>query len=230
MTPPPIQDNALKHIDTEIKNIKNLHAQMWELVVTQVTKSFEALRTMNKQLAHEIVSREKMVNAQELIVDQHCENFIALFNPVAIDLRFVISLLKINNNLERIGDFAESIALFVIQSSSTTLDKTLWEDLNMDEMTNTALEMIIKARTALYSENTLQASQVLLLDDKIDTINRNSVETLAKFINANPEKTQEMLHFHGVIRRIERIGDRASNIAEDIVFFVDAKELRHRSK
>lgn len=226
----PYQDKTMKHVENEIKDIKGYHAQMWELVETQVSKAFDALKRMDKQLAHEILSREKMVNAQELVIDQHCENFIALFNPVAIDLRFVISLLKINNNLERIGDFAESIALFVIYNQSDKIDTKLWNDLKMDTMTQSALEMLSKARQALAREDSTLASNVLLMDDIIDAINRDSVAILAEYIVANPEKTAEMLHLHGVIRRIERIGDRTSNIAEDIVFFVDAKELRHKEK
>lgn len=226
----PYQDKTMKHIENEIKDIKGYHAQMWELVETQVSKAFDALKRMDKQLAHEILSREKMVNAQELVIDQHCENFIALFNPVAIDLRFVISLLKINNNLERIGDFAESIALFVIYNQSEKIDSKLWNDLRMDTMTQTAQDMLSKARQALSKEDSTLASNVLLMDDVIDSINRDSVAILAEYIVAHADQTAEMLHLHGVIRRIERIGDRTSNIAEDIVFFVDAKELRHKEK
>lgn len=226
----PYQDKTMKYIENEIKDIKGFHAQMWELVETQVSKAFHALKRMDKQLAHEILAREKMVNAQELVIDQHCENFIALFSPVAIDLRFMISLLKINNNLERIGDFAESIALFVIYNQNEKIDPKLWNDLKMDTMTQSAIEMLAKARQALSKEDSTLASNVLLMDDVIDALNRDSVAILAQYIVEHPEQTSEMLHLHGVIRRIERIGDRTSNIAEDIVFFVDAKELRHKEK
>lgn len=226
----PYQDKTMKHVEEEIKSIKCYHAQMWELVENQVNKAFDALKRMDKQLAHEILAREKMVNAQELVIDQHCENFIALFNPVAIDLRFVISLLKINNNLERIGDFAESIALFVIYNQSDKIDPKLWNDLKMDIMTQTARDMLAKSRQALALEDSTLASNVLLMDDVIDALHRDSVSILAQYIVAHTSETAEMLHLHGVIRRIERIGDRVSNIAEDIVFFVDAKELRHIEK
>lgn len=220
----------MKHTEEEIKRIKLYHAQMWELVENQVRKAFEALMNADKELAHEILTREKMVNAQELVIDQHCENFIALFNPVAVDLRFVISLLKINNNLERIGDFAESIALFVIYHQGEKIDPELMVNLKMETMMSSAMEMLVKARTALSKEDSKLASRVLLIDDILDSINRDSVPILAQYIVANPDKATEMLHFHGVIRRIERIGDRASNIAEDVVFYVDAKELRHAPK
>ena len=115
----------MKPIEQDIKSLKGHHAQMWELVENQVKKAYFALDKNDKDVAKEVITREKMVNAQELVVDHHCEEFLALFNPVAVDLRFVISLLKINNNLERIGDFAESIALFVSYQLQKPLDSIL---------------------------------------------------------------------------------------------------------
>jgi phosphate transport system protein len=91
----------MKYTENEISLLKTHHFEMWNLVQTQVNRSFQALERADANLAREVLSREKYVNAQELVVDHHCENFIALYAPVAVDLRFVISLLKITNNLER---------------------------------------------------------------------------------------------------------------------------------
>ncbi|MEF9950231.1 MAG: phosphate signaling complex protein PhoU, partial [Mucinivorans sp.] len=215
------------HTDLEIKTLKNHHIEMWNLVQTQVAGAFDALRTGDKDRAREILARERVVNAQELVVDHHCENFIALFAPVAVDLRFVISLLKITNNLERIGDFAESIALFVLYKQNGALDEQLFRDLELQKMMDTATQMLAKAREALVAENSAMACQVLAMDDTIDQINTQAVDTLAAWIASHIEQTTQTLNLHAVVRRIERIGDRASNIAEDTVFYVDAKELRH---
>lgn len=201
---------------------------MWNMVESQVRKSFEAVTSHNKELAHEIVAREKSVNAQELVIDHHCENFIALFNPVAIDLRFVLSLLKINNNMERIGDFAESIALFVIYEQSKAIDVELAKQLQLRKMFDTVLRMMEQSRAALSKEDGKLASHVLGLDDVVDQINRDAVEILASYITAHPEQTREAMGIHNVVRRVERMGDRLSNIAENVVFYVDAKELRHQ--
>lgn len=217
----------MKHTEEEIIVIKQAHSQMWELVESQVRKAFTALENFDKDLAHEIITREKMVNAQELVADHHCENFIALFNPVAVDLRFVISIFKINNNLERIGDFAESIAGFIIYHQTAKIDKQLIADLKLQQMMNNAMQMLTTARTALTKEDSKIASSVLSMDDVIDDINFKAVKVLSDYIVAHPDRTEEMLHLHAVIRRIERIGDRSANIAEDVVFYVDAKELRH---
>lgn len=220
----------MRHTESEIKILKTHHIEMWNLVEGQVHKAFEAMLTANKDLAREVIARERVVNAQELVVDHHCEDFIALFSPVAVDLRFVISLLKINNNLERIGDFAESIALFVLYQQKNVLSEEFVSKLRLKEMMNTATEMLAKAREALINEDSSLAGKVLAMDDVIDTINRDAVPVIAdKIISDNPDAV-ELLHLYAVIRRMERIGDRTSNIAEDIVFFIDAKELRHQKK
>lgn len=220
----------MKHTEEEIKSIKTDHFLMWELVIMQVNKAFTSLKTNDKQLAREVIVREKSVNAQELYLDQKYENFIALFAPVAIDLRFVISLLKITNNLERIGDFAESIALYVLRKQSKEVEIELFEKLNLNVMMDEALNMLNYSREALDKEDTLLAAKVLDLDDVIDEINRKSVHILAAYSKEHPEKTVDMFHLNSVIRRIERIGDRCSNIAEDVFFYIDAKELRHQEK
>lgn len=220
----------MRHTESEIKVLKTHHIEMWNLVEGQVNKAFEAMLTGNKDLAREVIARERVVNAQELVVDHHCEDFIALFSPVAVDLRFVISLLKINNNLERIGDFAESIALFVLYQQQNILTEEFIAKLRLKEMMDTATNMLASAREALINEDSALAGKVLSMDDVIDTINRDAVPVIAdKIISDNPDAV-ELLHLYAVIRRLERIGDRTSNIAEDIVFFIDAKELRHQKK
>ncbi|MEG1554539.1 MAG: phosphate signaling complex protein PhoU [Rikenellaceae bacterium] len=220
----------MRHTEEEIKTLKTHHIEMWNLVEGQIEKAFQAFITKDKDLARQVIARERVVNAQELVVDHHCEDFIALFAPVAIDLRFVISLLKINNNLERIGDFAESIALFVLYQQKEALTEELVDKLQIKEMMGTATTMLEKAREALINEDSSLAGKVLSMDDTIDTINREAVDILAGHIINNPSEVVELLHINAVIRRLERIGDRISNIAEDIVFFVDAKELRHQKK
>lgn len=220
----------MKPIEIEIKQLKGYHAQMWEMVELQLRRAFEAVEKYDKNIANEILTREKMVNTQELIVDHHAENFIALFNPVAIDLRFVISMLKITNNLERIGDFAESLAIFVLKHQEGVLDKELVARLEFKKMCATAFEMFQTARASLAREDSSLAARVLAMDAEVDRINAATVNILAEYIKANPTQAAQILSLYGVIRRVERIGDRSANIAEDVVFYVDAKELRHSEK
>lgn len=220
----------MRHTEQEIVNIKQLLAEMWQLVDSQIRKSHTALLDNNKELAHEIISREKNVNAYELSIDRECENFIALFNPVAVDLRFVLSLMKINNNLERMGDFAEGIARFVILNQTDKISDDLRNDLKLERMFEEVSSMFELCRKALISEDTSLASKVFSLDTLVDKINIGAAEVLAKHVLAHPEKAVETFFLYGSIRRLERMGDRCNNIAEDIIFYVDAKELRHNHK
>ncbi|CDN32323.1 Phosphate transport system regulatory protein PhoU [Mucinivorans hirudinis] len=218
----------MKHTENEIKTIHQAYNTMWELVEQQVRKAYDAFTKGDKNLAREIISREKMVNSQELVVDAHCENFLALFAPVAVDLRFVLSLLQINNNLERIGDFAQSIALFVLYQQTKPLDAELVKRLQLQKMIDTSLKMMELARCSFDSEDSTKANRVLGMDDVIDRANDEVTAIIAEYITAHPEQTKEMLHLLLAIRRIERIGDRLSNIAENVVFYIDAKEIRHK--
>src|ERR1700677_2492475 len=108
----------MTQFELEIQHIKTEVINMTELVHLQLVKAKEAMLTFDKDLAHEVIAREKRVNAFELKIDRDCENIFALFCPVAVDLRFLLASLKINNNLERIGDIAEGIAKYIIESLS----------------------------------------------------------------------------------------------------------------
>lgn len=216
-----------KHIDIELRSLKESLADVWQMVGKQIDKSSQALLTCNKALAREVIAREKMCNAMELKIDSQCENFIALYNPVAIDLRLVLAILKINNNLERIADFAEGIAIFVLKNMSEKLEKNDLENLRLEEMLKQVKNMYALTKEALEEEDTEKASQVFGIDNLVDEINHNSVEVLSKMIEKRTDKTQEYLYLHSVIRKLERIGDRCDNISEEIVFYLDAKVLKH---
>src|SRR5690348_2078081 len=110
----------MTQFETEIAAIKNEVINMWRLVRSQLMKAYEALITNNKDLAHEVMAMEKRVNALELKIDRDCENIFALHCPVAIDLRFLLAVLKINNNLERIGDIADGIARYIAEDRKST--------------------------------------------------------------------------------------------------------------
>ncbi|MGH2566264.1 MAG: phosphate signaling complex PhoU family protein, partial [Ginsengibacter sp.] len=106
----------MTQFETELADVKSEVINMWQLVLLQLSKAKEAMLTFNKDLAREVIAKEKRVNALELKIDRDCENVFALYCPVAIDLRFLLAALKINNNLERIGDIAEGIARYVVDS------------------------------------------------------------------------------------------------------------------
>ncbi len=216
-----------RHIDTQLRQLTTALEQMWNLVGKQIAKSHRALKTCDKALAREVIAREKMCNAYELQIDSLCENFIALNNPVAIDLRLALAVLKINNNLERIGDFAESIASFVLKDMSGELEEGFAAKLKVFDMFEKVEQMFALSWQAFQEESTTKAEQIFGLDNYVDEINRDSLDVLALQIQSQPQNTKELLGLHHVVRRIERIGDRCDNIAEEIVFYLDAKVLKH---
>ncbi len=230
----PIESNALKsdimtHLEEELTMLKSEITVMWQKVISQLHKTREALLEFDKDLAREVVSAEKRVNALELKIDRDCENIFALFNPVAVDLRTVLAVLKINNNLERSGDIAEGIAKYII-SANEPFDKELLEKtqiLRMYDETNSILEDVLKA---FETEDTRMARSIFKRDELVDEINVKANAVVADFMRSHPDKIEEGLYLISMIRKLERVGDHCKNIAEEIIFNIEAKVLKHKSK
>lgn len=200
---------------------------MWELVSSQLRKAGDSLRAFGKTAAWEVVQDEKNVNAFELQIDRHCENIFALYYPVAVDLRFVLAVLKINYNLERIGDYAEGIARIVIEADAPFTDK-MCADARMPVMLEEASGMIGEAREALAKEDTGIARKVLDRDHVLDSIHGSAARSLLPFVQAQASSFPEALSVYSIIQKLERIGDQTTNIAEEIIFYLEAKVLKHQ--
>jgi phosphate transport system protein len=203
---------------------------MWKLVLSQLEKAKQAYFGHDIEVAREVASREKRVDAFELKIDSDCENYIALYAPVAVDLRLTLSLIKISQTLERIGDFAESIARHVIADDCQEIDPRLLEDLQLERMFDMLIVMLSDCIVALDSENTRISGKILDKDEEIDAIYLNSVDILTVYLQNNPAFIRCGLKTFLLIRKLERIGDHCSNIVEEIVFYVDAKVLKHSGK
>lgn len=220
----------VKFIESELLLLKKEIDEMWILVYNQLDRAGEAVLTFDKELAQQVIVRERRVNAFELKIDSDVEDIIALYNPVAIDLRFVLAMLKINSNLERLGDFAEGIARFVLRCKEPALDSDLLKQLRLEDMLKEVCSMLELAKRALNEENLELATGVFAKDNLLDEINANATEILADYINKYPETVHTCLELVSVFRKLERSGDHITNIAEEIVFFIDAKVLKHSGK
>ena len=211
----------MKVIEQEIHSLKNSISEMWALVHQQLYNAGEAMLTGDKELAYKVISRERRVNAFELKIDSDCEDIIALYAPVAIDLRFVLAMYKINTNLERLGDFAESIARFAGNlPEGEPIDPQLVKETRVEEMLSELLSMISLTKEAFEKESSEIASRIFLKDNLIDEINHNSTAIIAL----------AGLYMAGVIRKMERFGDHCTNIAEELIFYLDAKVMKHMGK
>lgn len=221
----------MSHLDIELKQLKDATIEIWKLVNSQLAKGYESLIKMDKELALEIISIEKRVNAYELKVDRDCENIFALFNPVAVDLRFVLAVLKINTNLERTGDIAEGIAKFV-KNVEANFDKDLLKLTRALEMFQAARNMMDHVLEAFEKEDAVLARKIFAEDEILNEINLNANNIIANYIrdNKNDGNIEQALYLLSIIRKLERVGDQAKNMAEEIVFYIEAKVLRHISK
>jgi phosphate transport system protein len=216
----------MTQLELEIQSMKAEVLSMWHLVESQLKKSSIALLHFDRDLAREVVLKEKRVNAFELKLDRDCENIFALYCPVAVDLRFLLAVLKINNNLERIGDIAEGIAKYVIQSIAD-FDHSLFESTQLMRMFDDAINILSDTRIAFETEDTVLARSIFKRDEALDNINRNSVERISECIKRDMSILENALYVHSIIRKLERVGDQSTNSAEEIIFYVEAKVLKH---
>lgn len=219
----------MTHLDNELHMLKTEMGNMLHTVLFQLEKAQEACINGNIDLAHEVVAREKRVNAYELKIDSDCENIIALFNPVAIDLRMVLSTLKINSDIERIGDFAEGLAKIALDHPNG-FEKELAQVASLDIIFKNAIEMLSDAKVAFDKENPQLAASILSKDDILDEVNRKANSIIEAYIKAHPDNISQALDMISIIRKIERIGDHCSNIAEEIIFYIEAKVIKHKDK
>lgn len=216
----------MTHLDIELQKLKKDMLEMFGLVQAQLQKAKNSLLTLDKDLAREVIVNEKRVNSFELKLDRDCENIIALFNPVAVDLRFVLASLKINNNLERTGDIAEGIAKFVLNIKLEP-EKELVEKTRITEMFDTGIIMLGQVMNAFENEDTILARSVFKQDEVLDDININANNAVADFIRAHNDRINQSLYLLSAIRKLERVGDQCKNIAEEIIFYIEAKVLKH---
>ena len=217
----------VKFIETELEDLGREVDQMWTLVYNQMEQAQQAVLDMDRGAAQQIMVRERRVDAFELKIDSDVEDFIALYTPVAVDLRYVLSMLKINNDLERIGDYADGIARFVRDCDAQSLDPELVERLQLRTMFSTVLEMLKELQEALREENAAKATAVADKDDLLDRINLASTGILTDYAIAHKEAIPLCIGFGSVFRKLERTGDHLTNIAEEIVFYIDAKVIKH---
>lgn len=221
----------MKVIEQEIAMLKNSMSEMWSLVHQQLYNAGEAMLTGDKELAYKVLNHERRVNAFELKIDSDCEDIIALYAPVAIDLRFVLAMYKINTNLERLGDFAESIARFAGSlPEGEPIDPDLIKATRVEEMLKELLSMISLTQEAFEKESSEIASRIFIKDNLVDEINHESFPIIANYIETHPTSALSGLYMASVIRKMERFGDHCTNIAEELIFYMDAKVMKHMGK
>jgi len=217
------------HLDTELDRLKAEIEEMGSLVRNQLKKSIDAFVGAKKDLAREVLFQERRVNAEELKIDRDCENIMALFNPVAIDLRLVFAAFKINSHFERMGDHAKGIAYYASQLKKP-YDAELLEQLDLNSIVKHIDSMIDSNLSAFMNADTSSAREIFSHDDHLDEWNRTAIKAIATYVKNHTEEAENLLNLASVVRKMERFGDLNKNIAEEIIFYVEANVLKHEKE
>jgi phosphate transport system protein len=217
----------MTQLEIELQLLKKEVINMWSLVQSQMVKAKTSMLEFDKDLSREILLKERRVNGAELKIDRDCENIFALLTPVAVDLRFVLAVLKINSNLERIGDIAEGIAKYIL-SAESSFKRDLLEASCVMKMFDQSISILDDTLSAFENEDTILARQVFQKDEFLDDINRRANELIEAYLKDHPEDLDQALYIHSIIRKLERVGDQSKNISEEIIFYLEAKVLKHK--
>ena len=216
-----------RHIERQIEHLKQKILLLGTLVEEAISKSITALINRDASLAQRVMANDDEIDRMEVEVEEECLKMLALYQPVAADLRFVVAALKINNDLERMGDLAKNIAKRVSQLCNGEPCELPPEIRTMamksQEMVKHCLDAVVNADPSL-------ARQVREEDDAVDEARGHIRRKILQGIKSQPEKLETLLRINSVSKHIERIADMATNIAEDVVYMVEGDIVRHRSE
>ena len=215
------------HMKREIDRLKQMLMSLCEVVEESLRQAVEAIKTRDEALAKMVIARDVEIDQMEVDVEEECLKILALYQPVAIDLRFIITALKINNDLERIGDLAVNLA-----ERGTFLAGQHREDvtLDFDAMTEKTKSMVHRSLEALVNMDSKLAYDVCAADDEVDQINHQMFLIVQDEIRAHPEQSESLIHLLSASRHLERVADHATNIAEDVIYMIEGHIVRHKAE
>jgi phosphate transport system protein len=198
---------------------------MCSLVDEQVQFAIKSFEDENLELAQSVIDRDKKVNKYDVKIDKICQRIFALAQPVAMDLRYIMSSLTINSNLERIGDIAVNIAENVILIKKKP---EFYHDTRLEEMFNLTKRMLKNSIDAFISGNPELAKDVIKTDDIVDKLNTENHQVLKSLMKQSPDNIEGAVALLVISRELERLADHATNIAEDVFFIVEAQLIKHK--
>lgn len=216
-----------KHLQRELDNLKKELLVIASMVENATQKALTALVDRRRELGEEVVQEDFLINEKEVKIEEECLKILALHQPVAIDLRFVITALKVNNDLERVGDLAVNIAERAIFLATREM---LALTLDFPGMADKVIKMLSYSLDALTHNDVELARQVITMDDAVDLANQKMIKALRRLMQKNPATIKRAIHLLSASSQLERIADLATNIAEDVVYMVEGEVIRHRTE
>jgi phosphate transport system protein len=216
-----------KHLQKEIENLKKKLLVLGAKVETSVRDATLSIEKRDAVLAQKIIDNDIDTDNKEIEIEEDCLKILALHQPVAIDLRFIVAVLKINNDLERIADLAVNIAeRAVFLSTQPRVNISI----DLVDMAHKAQLMLKQSLDALINHDAELAHKVCTSDDVVDGMNRQMYLKVQEAILKNPEQISALIHLLSASRHLERIADHTTNIAEDVIYMIEGQIVRHRAE
>ena len=217
----------MRQLTVELAELNEKLLEMGGFVATAIQRSSQALSDHNRELAEQVIREEPRINQREMEIDELVTRLLALRQPVARDLRFLTAALKINTDLERMGDLAMHVAERAISLIHHPFPQRL---VDIPQMASLVQSMLLKCLSAFVEGNADLARSVLAMDDEVDAARDAAYDRMLRVMQENPAQAQAAIDLIFVTRNLERIGDHVTNIAEDVVFLIKGVDIRHSSE
>ena len=217
----------MRHFEQELEELKGKLLEMSALVEASVQRSVAAVAQKDRSAADQVFRDEARINALEMEIDEFAINLLATQQPLAADLRLIVAALKINTDLERMGDLSVSIAERAVSLLSEPMIKPM---VDIRHMSSLVESMVRKSLDAFVANDADMARSVLASDDAVDSLRTASYHELVSFMEKDPQNIRQALDLIGITRSLERIADHSTNIAEDVLFLVKGIDVRHHAE
>ncbi|MGA7144514.1 MAG: phosphate signaling complex protein PhoU [Desulfobacterales bacterium] len=216
-----------KHFHKELEKIKKKILSLGGIVEDRVRLSIKAIETRDAVIAKKIINGDYEIDEMEVDIEEDCLKILALYQPVAVDLRFITTVIKINNDLERIADETVNIARGINYLSKKK--QRFGFDFDFSEMLAKTQFMLKRSLDALVNLDTDIAAKVCILDDEVDKMNGDVHRMVKNAVKKNPEQGEHLINLLLISRHLERIADHATNIAEEVIYLVNGEIVRHEN-
>jgi len=214
-----------QHFQDELTTLRQNLLDIAQLVEDSITNALISFQEKKTDLANQVIEEDNKINDEEVRFEEECLKILALYQPVAIDLRVIVAYLKINNDLEKVGDLSANIAAKAHFLSRNDLKNSIDIDFNL--MGNRTKKLFKDSLDCLVHLNTDIARKVIASDDEIDDMKRSYSRTITEAMKKSPDDIEILLRYLSVVRALERIADMAVNLAEDVIYVVEGDIIRH---
>lgn len=213
-----------RHFQRELSKIKKMILSLGAIVEDRVRLASRAMEEWDAEAAARLIASDYEVDEMEVEIEEECLKILALHQPVAVDLRFIVAVIKINNDLERIGDQAVNIAERIQTIAEHAPTETHFD---YSSMAGKAEKMLKMSLDALVNLDVDLAYKILLLDNEVDNIKKEAYDDIKKTMEETPEKVGLLINLLLISRHLERLGDHATNIAEEVIYLIEGEIVRH---